>query len=73
MGAGGRPVREEAAMNRGREARADGERTHTEIQAWLRDLGAALGFHVHIACSTSKPATIRVQACGRPARAVCAL
>ncbi len=32
------------------EARA-GDRTHTEIQAWLRDLGRALGFRVWIAAN----------------------
>jgi type II restriction enzyme len=43
-------VREEA----GREARTlsvarESDRTHTEIQGWLRDLGLALGFHVWVA------------------------
>ncbi len=39
----------EAAANRPGENGAD--RTHTEIQAWLRDLGRAFGFAVHIAAN----------------------
>ncbi|MBI2752868.1 MAG: hypothetical protein HYX46_05055 [Betaproteobacteria bacterium] len=27
------------------------DRTHTEVQAWLRDLGRALGFSVHVAAN----------------------
>jgi type II restriction enzyme len=38
-------VREEAS----RSDRQDADRTHTEIQGWLRDLGQALGFSVWIA------------------------
>ena len=30
---------------------SDGDRTHTEIQAWLRDLGRALGFDVWVAAN----------------------
>ena len=43
-------VREDAAKadKAMREAR-EGDRTHTEIQGWLRDLGRALGFDVWIA------------------------
>jgi type II restriction enzyme len=29
-------------------ARGEGDRSHTEIQGWLRDLGCALGFDVFI-------------------------
>lgn len=32
-------------------AQVEGERTHTEIQAWLRDLGQALGYQVWIAAN----------------------
>ncbi len=43
-------VREESAKARqSREAAAQGDRTHTEIQGWLRDLGKALGFDVWVA------------------------
>jgi type II restriction enzyme len=31
--------------------RSDGDRTHTEVQGWLRDLGFALGFTVHVAAN----------------------
>ena len=45
-----RKVREEAATARNALQQArDGDRTHTEIQGWLRDLGHALGFDVWIA------------------------
>lgn len=30
---------------------AKGDRTHTEAQGWLRDLGLALGFEVHVAAN----------------------
>lgn len=33
------------------EAGREGDRTHTEVQGWLRDLGLALGFDVHIAAN----------------------
>lgn len=43
-------VREEAAGARKQLATArEGDRTHTEVQGWLRDLGVALGFHVWVA------------------------
>lgn len=43
-------VREETASARKSAQRAsEGDRTHTEIQGWLRDLGHALGFNVWIA------------------------
>jgi len=32
-------------------AAAEGDRTHTEVQGWLRDLGRALGFQVWIAAN----------------------
>lgn len=41
-------VREEAASQ---PADRNADRTHTEIQAWLRDLGSAFGFSVHIAAN----------------------
>jgi type II restriction enzyme len=37
---------------------AEGDRTHTEVQGWLRDLGRALGFHVWVAAND------RNRACG---------
>ena len=42
-------VHEDAKENRASQGRADGERTHAEVQAWLRDLGLALGFRIHVA------------------------
>ena len=50
-------VREEAAnADRAREAAREGDRTHAEIQGWLRDLGHALGFDVWIAANdVSRP------------------
>ncbi len=33
------------------EAGRKGDRTHTEVQGWLRDLGMALGFDVHVAAN----------------------
>ena len=45
-------VREEtAAARRAREKDLAGERTHTQIQAWLRDLGKSLGFSVWVAAN----------------------
>ncbi len=45
-------VREESAAEvRARAIAVDGDRTHTEIQAWLRDLGIALGYDVWIAAN----------------------
>lgn len=45
-------VREESAKEqRAQEARKVEDRTHTEIQAWLRDLGHALGYDVWIAAN----------------------
>lgn len=45
-------VREISARERKQlEAAREGDRTHTEIQAWLRDLGSALGFSVWIAAN----------------------
>lgn len=45
-------VREETAAQRKALAQAsEGERTHTEIQGWLRDLGRALDFDVWIAAN----------------------
>ena len=43
-------VREESAKERNaREGVRADDRTHTEIQGWLRDLGRALGFDVWVA------------------------
>lgn len=43
-------VRDETAADRKRlEREREGDATHTLIQGWLRDLGTALGFEVHIA------------------------
>ena len=43
-------VREQSAKEaKARQAAAASDRTHTEIQGWLRDLGLALGFDVWIA------------------------
>jgi len=45
-------VREESAAARRAEERGrEGDRTHTEVQAWLRDLGRALGFDVWVAAN----------------------
>ncbi len=45
-------VREDSANEaRMRAAARDGDRTHTEIQGWLRDLGRALGFDVWVAAN----------------------
>jgi type II restriction enzyme len=50
-------VREEtAAAARARSTAAENDRTHTEVQGWLRDLGKALGFGVWIAANdVSRP------------------
>lgn len=42
-------IREDAKARKGRESRQQDEHTHTQVQGWLRDLGLALGFDVHIA------------------------
>lgn len=43
-------VRDETKKETQASARArDGDRTHTEVQGWLRDLGRALGFEVFVA------------------------
>ncbi len=45
-------VREAATKERNaRTAEQDGDKTHTQIQGWLRDLGVALGFDVWIAAN----------------------
>jgi type II restriction enzyme len=45
-------VREESAATRkAREVAVEGDRTHTEIQGWMRDLGRALGYDVWIAAN----------------------
>jgi type II restriction enzyme len=49
-------IREQATAARTREKEALGDRTHTEIQGWLRDLGHALGFAVWIASNDRKRA-----------------
>ena len=45
-------VREESAAERkAREGARNDDRTHTEVQGWLRDLGRALGFNVWVAAN----------------------
>lgn len=45
-------VREQGAKERKQlESAREGDRTHTEVQGWLRDLGLALGFDVWIAAN----------------------
>lgn len=44
-------VRKEVRVNKAIEGAREGNRTHTEVQAWLRDLGLALGFQVHVAAN----------------------
>ncbi len=45
-------VREAAAkQNKARAAEQDGDRTHTEVKGWLRDLGRSLGFDVWVAAN----------------------
>ncbi|MFP5516438.1 MAG: type II restriction endonuclease [Alphaproteobacteria bacterium] len=52
-------VRDESAQAaKARAAEREGDRTHTEIQGWLRDLGKALGYAVWIASND------RGRACG---------
>ncbi|MEW5917061.1 MAG: type II restriction endonuclease [Gemmatimonadota bacterium] len=47
-------VREEAAKSdKALVAAREGDRTHTEVQGWLRDLGRALGFDVWVASNDS--------------------
>ncbi len=40
-----------AGLSKAALAQGEGDRTHTEIQAWLRDLGHALGYQVWIAAN----------------------
>lgn len=42
-------VRQMAEQSRQGKPSQDGDRTHTEVQGWLRDLGLALGFDVWVA------------------------
>ncbi len=52
-------VREDSAKERrALEAGQEGDRTHTEVQGWLRDLGRALGFDVWVA-SNDRSRTLR--------------
>ena len=45
-------VREESAATESARARElEGDRTHTEVQGWLRDLGRALGYAVWVAAN----------------------
>lgn len=44
-------VRDDVKRRKAIDAGSEGDRTHTEIQAWLRDLGLALGFAVHVAAN----------------------
>ena len=41
----------DVARSKAETARDAGDRTHTEVQQWLRDLGRALGYDVHIAAN----------------------
>lgn len=43
--------RDNAKVERMLAAARDGDRTHTEVQGWLRDLGRALGFRVWVAAN----------------------
>lgn len=42
-------VREAAQHSKEDAGRESGERTHTQVQGWLRDLGRALGYEVYVA------------------------
>lgn len=42
---------EAASLSKAQIAQGEGERTHTEVQAWLRDLGHALSYDVWIAAN----------------------
>ncbi len=45
-------VREEtSAALKSRARELEGDRTHTEVQGWLRDLGRSLGYDVHVAAN----------------------
>ena len=44
-------IRDDAKALRAAEAGKEVDRTHTEVQQWLRDLGLALGFRVHVAAN----------------------
>lgn len=49
-------VREDAGTSRAVRIAREGDRTHTEVQGWLRDLGIALGFDVWVAANdTGRP------------------
>ena len=41
----------DVARSKAETARDTGDRTHTEVQRWLRNLGRALGYDVHIAAT----------------------
>lgn len=50
-------VRDESKKEAQASAKArDGDRTHTEVQGWLRDLGRALGFEVFVAANDRRRA-----------------
>jgi type II restriction enzyme len=50
-------VRDESKKEAQASAKArDGDRTHTEVQGWLRDLGRALGFDVFVAANDRRRA-----------------
>jgi type II restriction enzyme len=45
-------VRDDSAKDaKSRAAASEGDRTHTEVQGWLRDLGRALGYNVWVAAN----------------------
>jgi type II restriction enzyme len=61
-------VRQEAAKTqKDREAASEGDRSHTEVQGWLRDLGRSLGFAVWVAAND------RNRPCGNGRLADCCL
>ena len=48
-------IREDVATaRRSMDASREGDRTHTEVQGWLRDLGVALGFDVWVASNDNR-------------------
>src|SRR3546814_4231330 len=42
---------EAQSLNKARQKQGESDRTHSEIQAWLRDIGHALGYDVWIAAN----------------------
>ena len=44
-------IREDAQTRKDRDSGLQDDHTHTQVQGWLRDLGLALGFDVHVAAN----------------------